>query len=142
MSRSFSEFDIRQTEENEWQLLKPFVYHDSVFGAIVVPEGFKTNFASIESLRLPLFPLYAMLANYGDRAATVHDYLYGGHPIEVNGLPRYLWRAEADDVLYRALRAEGIARWRARMFWAGVRMGGESFFSLDKKPFTPPQIKE
>ncbi|WP_279627450.1 DUF1353 domain-containing protein [Pseudomonas mohnii] len=38
-------------------------------------------------------------------------------------------RKEADAILYRALRAEGVARWRAWLFWAGVRIGGAKHFT-------------
>ena len=33
-------------------------------------------------------------------------------------------------VLYRALRAEGVARWRAWLFWAGVRIGGTKQYAV------------
>ena len=39
-------------------------------------------------------------------------------------------RKQADDVFYQPLRAEGVARWRAWLFWAGVRVGGASRYSI------------
>lgn len=126
----FSNFDTRQLGRRLYQVLDDFTYNDEVYGPITVREGFQTNYASLDSLRnIALFPLYALLADYGDRAATIHDWLYSGHPIRLaNGSLRYLTRQEADEVFYRALRDEGIARWRAGIFYIGVRIGGESSF--------------
>lgn len=59
--------------------------------------------------------LYATVVGYGDRAAALHDWLYRA---------RIMPRAHADAVFHRALRADGIARWRAALMWAGVRVGG------------------
>lgn len=134
MSSSFGDFQIRMIQDDEYELLRDFGYVDEVQGLILVPKGFKTNFASIEGLRVALFPIYAALANYGDRAATIHDYLYSGYPIvKADGSEFFPTRKEADDVFYRALRAEGIARWRAWMFWSGVRIGGEKYYSVNKR---------
>lgn len=87
-----------------------------VFGNIIVPEGFVTNYASIGVFHnILLFPVYALFAGYGNYASTIHDYLYQ----EAN-----LSREQCDDIFYQALRAEGVARWRAWLMWAGVRIGG------------------
>ena len=67
-----------------------------------------------------LFVLFALVSGYGNYAATVHDFLY---------TYGQLTRKEADDVLYRALRAEGVARWRAWLFWAGVRIAGANQYT-------------
>lgn len=74
------------------------------------------DFTSINVLHHAfLFVLFAPVFGYGNYAATMHDWRYttGG-----------VTRKEADAVLYRALRAEGVARWRAWLPWAGVRIGG------------------
>lgn len=126
----FSHFDTRQLGRRLYEMLDDFTYHDEVYGPIVVKKGFRTNYASLESLRnVVLFPVYALLADYGDQAATLHDWLYSGNPIiRPDGTARYLTRDEADEVFYRALRDEGIARWRASIFYIGVRVGGKSSF--------------
>ncbi|HAC01142.1 MAG TPA: hypothetical protein DCF67_06520, partial [Brevundimonas sp.] len=59
--------------------------------------------------------LYAAVAGYGHEAAAVHDWLYR------TGL---LTRRQADAVFYRALRASGVACWRAWLIWAGDPLGG------------------
>lgn len=90
-------------------------------GVITVPSGYSTDFASIKVMHnIVLFPLFALLSGYGNYAATVHDYLYE---------TRMFDRKTCDDVFYRALRAEGIAKWRAWIFWAGVRLGGRKAYN-------------
>lgn len=149
-------FDTNLTAEQydrwEWGLTRELVYQDPVHGTITVPAGFKTNFASLRILRtlavaliltsllISLLPLpavvslllkvigagliilYAALIGYGNAASAVHDYLYD----EICTLG--LSRPESDDVIYRAARAEGVARWRASPFYIGVRIGGKSHY--------------
>lgn len=90
------------------------------YGDIVVPKGFVTDYASIKALHnIFLYPLYALLAGYGNYAATIHDYLYRTGKVS---------RSEADRIFYEALRSEGVAKWRAAIFWLGVRIGGTSSY--------------
>jgi hypothetical protein len=120
----FSYFDTRRVDKHNHSMLNPFRRLDEVVGDIQVPQWNVTDFASINTLRdLGLFIIFALLAGYGDQSATIHDYLYGG------GLPvsgQVIYRKDADDIYYRALRAEGVARWRAGIFYAGVRLFGAS----------------
>ncbi|MFK3971796.1 DUF1353 domain-containing protein [Pseudomonas sp. NPDC087358] len=73
-----------------------------------MPAGFTTDFASIKVLHnaflFVVFVLFALVSGYGNYAATVHDWLYTTGGVS----PK-----DADAVLYRALRAESVARWRA-----------------------------
>lgn len=133
------------------ELLAGFMYQDKTNGLIQVPAGFKTDFASVRPLRnlavillgislavgglglLLDWPalamlgaalgalgfgallLYAAVVGYGNGPAVIHDYLYGTATLS---------RRECDEVFYNALRASGVARWRAWLMWAGVRIGG------------------
>lgn len=125
------------------RLLTEFMYHDPYGPSVLAPAGFQTDFASVRPLRsiavgllalslvigwfLPMLgaaigtagygamALYASVVGYGHAAATIHDHLYA-----TGGLSRY-W---SDRVFYNALRASGVARWRAWLMWAGVRLGG------------------
>lgn len=114
---------LKTEQEGKWghTLLADLVYQDDQLGLIVVPAGFRTDFASIWVLHnAVLFVLYALVAGYGNYAATVHDLLYSTGQFT---------RRQSDDLLYRALRAEGVAKWRAWLFWAGVRVGGAKQFA-------------
>ncbi|TWC21120.1 MULTISPECIES: DUF1353 domain-containing protein [unclassified Pseudomonas] len=113
---------LKTEQLGKWNrvLLDNLTYVDDELGAITVPGGFVTDFASVKALHnVFLFVLYALVAGYGNYASTVHDWLYvqATYP-----------RAQCDQVLYRALRAEGVAKWRAALFWAGVRLGGRRHY--------------
>ena len=116
MSRFVTTLKTDQTDRRTYKLLDDLVLADDYQRTIIVPAGFVTDFASIQVLHNAfLFVLFALVSGYGNYAATVHDWLYEHGS---------LTRKEADAVLYRALRAEGVARWRAWLMWAGVRIGG------------------
>lgn len=120
MSRFTTTLKTEQIGKWTHILLADLVLADEDEQVITVPSGFSTDFASIKVLHNAfLFVLFALVSGYGNYAATVHDWLYRNTAIS---------RDRADAVLYRALRAEGIARWRAWLFWAGVRMGGASHY--------------
>lgn len=122
----FSNFDTREIGRRYYLLLDDFTFFDDVLGPIKATKGFKTNYASLDALRnIFLFPVYALLADYGDKSATIHDYLYNrGGFINVHGEFIRVTRQQADQIFYRSLRAEGIARWRAGIFYGGVRLFG------------------
>lgn len=86
---------------------------------IVVPVGFRTDFASIPR------PLQGFLDAVNDvaPAALVHDFLYTCGMFER--------REYADRVFLDALRANGVGWIRARTLWAGVRLGGGSHYVED-----------
>lgn len=131
MSKAFSNFDTREVARREYLLLADFSFDDVLgFGVITAKAGFSTDYASIDVLRnILLFLFYAILVGYVDKAATIHDWIYRG-----NGIARpddgvyYPTRKECDQIFYRALRAEGVANWRAMIFYAGVRIGGKSSY--------------
>lgn len=132
-----------QDDRNSFKLISPLEYLDPGHGLIQVPANFLTDFASLRGMRTAAvallvlgallsalslkvgalvqilgfvcLALYAAVVNYGQVAATLHDWLY-----TCCDLPR----AAADQVFYNALRSTGHARWRARLMWAGVRLGG------------------
>ncbi|QTH80455.1 hypothetical protein PA10_00257 [Pseudomonas phage pPa_SNUABM_DT01] len=131
--KAFSNFDTRQIGKRQYMMLEEFSFDDEVFGKITVPKGFVTNYASLDALRnIVLFPVYALLADYGDMSATIHDYLYSkGSRITVNGELVRPTKEQADEIFYRALRSEGIARWRAGMFFYGVHLFAEDAYEED-----------
>lgn len=105
-----------QHDRKTWRLLSPFSYLDPDHGLIEVPGDFTTDFASV-----PRWPLtFALLGQYGQAAATLHDWLYSSGQLS---------REAADRVFLNALRSSGIARWRAYLMWAGVRIGGTSRYT-------------
>jgi len=114
---------LKTEQLGKWKhkvIIEPLVLMDDEYGEMIVPVDYITDFASVKALQnIFLFPIYALVAGYGNYASTLHDYLYDYGT---------LTRKECDSVLYRGLRGEGVARWRAYLFWLGVRMGGGSRF--------------
>lgn len=104
-----------QLERTSFKLIE-----DLKYGELTVPRGFITNYASIKVLHnILLFPLYALVSGYGNYASTLHDYLY---KIKLYD------RKTCDLIFYKALRDEGVAKWRAAIMWAGVRIGGKKSY--------------
>lgn len=114
---------LKTEQLGKWQhrLLDDLVLDDDEVGLITVPRGFITDFATLNPLHNPvLFPGFALVSGYGNYAAAVHDWLYATEQFS---------RKVSDGVFYRALRAEGIAQWRAGLFWVGVRVGAAGHYS-------------
>ncbi|MEX0297226.1 DUF1353 domain-containing protein [Pseudomonas putida] len=129
---------------------EPVTFNDPVHGLLTVSADFGSDLASIRILRevcrcaaigalagwvlawgwlatvllvlaIITLALYGLLAGYGMRAAILHDWLYGVGTLS---------RAECDAVFYRALTTgDGTARWRAAIFWLGVRLGGSTSYT-------------
>jgi len=128
---TFGYLDTRQIARREYQLLALFHFDDKLkFGRIEVQAGFITDYASIDLLyKCFLWLFYAFLVGYGDNAATVHDWIYRGNGFRrEDGRMYYPSRKECDDIFYRALKAEGVDEVRAKMFYWGVRLFGESSY--------------
>lgn len=134
------------------RLLAQFLYWDADYAEVVVPAGFETDFASVRPLRTiavgllvlslvigwflaPLgallgmasygvLALYAGVVGYGHAAATIHDRLYATGELS---------RKASDRVFYNALRSCGVARWRAWLMYAGVRLGGRWRYDLARR---------
>jgi hypothetical protein len=131
MSKAFSYLDSRELARRQYQLLADLHFDDILgFGVITAKNGFITDYASLDVLKkFLLFMFYALLVGYGDKAATIHDWIYRGYGIaRADGSVYYPTRKECDQIFYRALRAEGVDRVRCFLFYAGVRIGGASSY--------------
>lgn len=125
MSKFLSPLVTEELGPWDHKLRAELMFLDDLVGVIKVPEGFRTDFASIQCLNVPmLYWLYALLAGYGNKAATVHDYLYR------NGMHT---RSICDEVFHRALLAEGVDEERAWLMYKGVRIGGASSYIAPKR---------
>ncbi|WP_341522220.1 DUF1353 domain-containing protein [Pseudomonas sp. G.S.17] len=150
--------DIRFISRWDVEMRQEMGFNDPVHGLIVVPNTFVSDLASIRILReicrwcavtaltggtlVDSYPwtraaliviavialaIYGLLVGYGMRASILHDWLYTFGP---------LTRRECDDIYYRALTTgDGTARWRAWIFFLGVRLGGH--WSYTKTPTSP-----
>jgi hypothetical protein len=85
-------------------------------GTISVPEGFRTDYASIPR---GLWNILPPVGSY-DAAAVVHDYCYQNGTLM--GVP--LTRGDADAILNEAMQVLHVPTWQRRLIYAGVRIGG------------------
>lgn len=110
-------------EPDIWVLAAPLVWQDEISGKITVPEGFRTDLASIPR---PFRNIPWLDPNgRSRRPAVLHDWLYA-------------WQVRskdfADNVLRDALRAEGANRWEAGVFYYAVHWFGEMAWHDDAGP--------
>lgn len=125
MSRFITQLQVQEVDDTShdgrgtWKLLQALVYQSDLLGrTVTVPGGFVTDFASV-----PRIPVAFMLAgDTAHSAAVVHDWLYTTHEVS---------RADADAVLREAAQVAGVPAWRARLMWAGVRVGGAGPWEAD-----------
>ena len=78
---------------------------------VLVPAGFRTDFASVPGLLLGLLDSDNLVAP----AALLHDYLYASGLVS---------RKDADWIFFEALRENGVPLPLRSLYWAGVRAGG------------------
>lgn len=107
--------NLADGSEYQFELLTNFVYRIgepfTPLSCIVVPAGYRTDFASIPR------PLQGIFNADNDvaPAAVIHDFLYSSLMVP---------RDRADEIFHEALRRNGVGKIRARVLWAGVRIGG------------------
>ena len=94
----------------------PLIYYSDYLGAAVVaPQGFKTDLASVPRLFRGLVPV----ANAKNRKASViHDWLY-----QSAGVHSYT-RKQCDRVFLEAMKSSGVSWFRRQTMYRGVRAGG------------------
>lgn len=123
--RFLSPLRVELVGNDVWRLTAPLVYESEVINRVItVPENFVTDFASVP--RLPL--AYWLFGGVADEAAVIHDFAYSHSGIT---------RKQADDLLYEACRASGVAKWRAWPIFLGVRLFGGSHYSEREESMAP-----
>jgi len=119
-----------------WKLIRTFVYEVGSKGSdkkIEVPAGFVTDFASSPPAIWWLIPPWG---KYG-KAAILHDYLYLNHRYLAQAQsfreeraagralnPKRVTREYADNVFREAMTVLGVAPWRVKLMYWGVRCFG------------------
>ena len=84
---------------------------------VTVPAGYESDGASIPRWAWTLTGLYPCHPSVLG-AALLHDFLYTDRG------PVFCRRRTADRWFRQATIADGLARWRAGVIWAAVRVGG------------------
>lgn len=123
--RAYHPEELKAVESDRqlYALLEDFRYVSDVFGEIVVPAGFVTDFASIPAGALWYVDDDSPAILFG---SVVHDYLYTrcgdlglGSRVSFN-------RQQADAVLREAMLACGARPAQALVVYLAVRAGGGS----------------
>lgn len=98
---------VEQVGESDWELRRTLRY-EGRHECFVVPEGSRTDFASVPR------PLVWLIPRYGryTRAAVLHDHLWRTGATS---------KADADGIFRRALRELGTSVARRWLMWAAVR---------------------
>jgi hypothetical protein len=95
----------------QWELRSELHFNSEILGPITVPQGFRTDCASVP--RVPL--AYWLAGDTAHASAVLHDWLYRHGACT---------KRQADDVFAEAMQAEGVRWWRARLMYRAVRMFG------------------
>ena len=102
-----------------FRLFLPFTFAASELTIRVMP-GFETDFASI-----PRFArlLISKLGRY-NKAAVIHDAIYQAMFYTLNVNRHTFTRKDADRIFLEGMVALGVAPWKRRLMYWGVRLGG------------------
>lgn len=108
-----------------FRLVLPFTVEVDGYGAVLVPAGFETDWASI--------PPLARAYMDGDDPrilipSLIHDFLYSRQGV-IDPEEATLTRQECDDVLRRLMIFCGASSFRAYTIYAAVRIGGASHWT-------------
>lgn len=104
-----------------WELLGVLAFRSIALNNLVlVPAGFRTDFASVP--RLPF--AFWLFGDVAQEAGVIHDYLYSTGQVS---------RKLADEVFAEASKAMGVASWRRGPMWFGVRLFGGSRYAPQGK---------
>jgi hypothetical protein len=131
--------------KTEWEIQRDFRYVDrDIDTEILVPAGFKTDFASIPRIFWAILPPWDV--EYG-KPAVIHDYLYRRHEYAKRaefkrGNIRYQNRKWADKIFLRGMKQNGeniitrqIIYWAVRIFGSGCFRAGSGCFRAGKGAF-------
>lgn len=118
--------DTEKIGPNLWRLDRPLLF-GLPNGTICVKKNFITDGASRPQAT---GSLCNRMSGPEAEAAVLHDWLYS------RDSGPGLRRKQADQLFYDAMIAEGVSKWRAKLIYAGVRMGGQKSWkachSIDK----------
>ncbi|MFI9510898.1 DUF1353 domain-containing protein [Nocardia sp. NPDC052566] len=100
---------VEELDAKYWRVAAPVVYHGAR-QEFIVPEGFRTDFASVPRAVVWLVPRYGVYT----KAAILHDFLRQSHTVSA---------ADADGIFRRCLHEDNVSIPRRYMMWAAVRFG-------------------
>lgn len=114
--------DVTFVDGKHWTVDRDLVWRDAdQHWTVIVPAGFRTDFASVPRGLWNVFPPVGKYAP----AAVLHDYLYQVARVRDDaGTVLPVSRGYADSVLRRASGDLGVSRTVRNWMWLGVRSAG------------------
>jgi hypothetical protein len=106
------EVDVRELDARFWSLLREFKYY-AKSESFDVPQGQRTDFASVQRLFVWFIPTYGRYT----KAAILHDHL-----CDLARRGKF-HRRDADGLFRQAMRTLGVPLLRRWIMWAAVRWG-------------------
>jgi hypothetical protein len=116
---AFSSPALAEIRARRATMARPLVY-TGARDWFVVPKGFSTDFASVPSFCTWLIPVLGLWT----LAAVVHDWLYSVQQVSA---------VDADGILRRICREEGVPTVLCWLIWTGVRLGAVAERDPDRK---------
>lgn len=104
--------DVRELDDRFWSVLRAFEYQGAQ-ERLAVPEGQKTDFASVPRIFVWFIPTYGRYT----KAAILHDHLCD------RAEAGQFSRRDADGIFRQAMRSLGVPYLRRHIMWAAVRWG-------------------
>jgi len=92
-------------------------------GGIIIPKGYRTDFASVPRFLWPIFPPHGRMAN----AAILHDYMYDNR-INESLWGQYQARIIADDLFLIECIKEAVPVWQAIFIYYMIRAFGRRWW--------------
>ena len=122
MGMFITELKLENYYDTDWVLTQPLIFVSNLAGKITVPEGFKTDLASVP--RIPL--IYALWGARSHYESCVHDYLFRS-----DSIPEVVFKV-ANKVFLEAMKSRLKPWWiRWPMYW-GVCIGSALCFHVKK----------
>lgn len=112
---------LQTADSGKWVLLEDLEFETKRGQKIIVPKGFVCDLASIPRILRPLFSVNGKHRE----AAILHDWLYYKRGRVAF---RSFTREQCDEIFYQEMRARQVGQLKARIMWAGVRVGGWFFW--------------
>ena len=116
--------DLTFLDDDEFYLIKDFVYKSDHFGDITCPETYLTDGASIPSWAS--FMVGSPWSGNYPRAAVIHDWLCFSEG-EILGSNKKLTKIESDQIFLEMLEFLGVGFIKRRIMYRAVRIAKREF---------------
>ncbi len=117
---------VKELPDGRKELAQPLIYSSKEYDPVVVPSGYKTDYASVP--RLPF--VYLVFNGISPKASTMHDFLYSTVMTIKEKDAKGKRRSRADHMFLEAMKAEKTPfhiRWLA---FIAVRAFGGAHMKL------------